>query len=480
MKFHTSYLKITTLLIIICLVNNACKKLVEIPDNPANRVADALVFTDSANVMSAMAGVYNGIGASSGNPSFLSGAMTAATGLSSDELNTTQGWDEGAVQLQNNNILADNYTVSDLWNGAYGTEKLYIVNACLQGINGSTGISASLKKQLLAELKMVRALYYFTLVNLYGGVPLVTSIDYKLTRTLPRASVDQVYAQIFSDLLDAERDISIDYPSSGRARPNTYVVKALLAKVYLYRKEWRKAADLATEVIGSGHYSLVPIDNIFLTGSNEAIWQLPAISLITSQTAEARAFLAYPYAPGQLPSYQVTDALLNAFEIGDPRKEKWLNLTRIQTGATTFEDIYAPYKYKNWDTKASTIEDYMMLRMGEQYLIRAEALAQLNLVGDAVDDINELRERARGTTTALPAYSRTISKADCLEAVAKERRIELMCEWGNRWFDLKRTGEAVTVLTTLKPDFEDNDLLYPIPRTQIQLNPFLIQNLGYK
>jgi hypothetical protein len=479
-NFQTHYIKLAITLLIICGFSSACKKLIVIPENPPNQIPESAVFADSTDVMSAMAGVYNGFGAASGVTSFLSGQITEITGLSGDELSATQAYDQATIDLENNNMKADNNYPLQLWSGAYGTANLYQVNACLVGINASTGISPALKKQLIAELKVVRALYYFNLVNLFGGVPIVVSTNYTATAKLPRATVEQIYAQVIADLTDAQSNISPDYPSAGKARPNLLTVKALFAKVYLYRGQWQKAADMASDVISSGNYTLeTDLNNVFLTGSSEAIWQLPANGIFQEQTPEARDFLPYPYSPGSTPNYQVTDFLRNAFEANDPRKGQWINVTQVQTGATTFDNLYYPYKYKDWDNTAATKEDYMVLRLGEQYLIRAEALAELGNIGGAVVDLNTIRTRARGATTALPAYQPTISQADCLAAVMHERQVELFCEWGNRWFDLKRSATINTVLGSEKPGWKATDALYPIPRAQIQLNPSLTQNPGY-
>jgi hypothetical protein len=115
-----------------------------------------------------------------------------------------------------------------------------------------------------------------------------------------------------------------------------------------------------------------------------------------------------------------------------------------------------------------------VLRLAELFLIRAEANAQLNNVSNAVDDLNVLRTRA-----GLDLLPNSLSQQDCLNAVYQERRVELFAEWGHRWFDLKRTGQADAVLGTMKPAWKSSAVLYPIPFGEIQLNPLLTQNAGY-
>ncbi len=115
----------------------------------------------------------------------------------------------------------------------------------------------------------------------------------------------------------------------------------------------------------------------------------------------------------------------------------------------------------------------MVFRLAEQYLIHAEAAAQLGNLGTAIADLNTVRARAGlGATTAT-------GQADVLAAIMHERQVELFCEWGNRWFDLNRTGTAGTVLNAEKGGFQSYMALYPVPLTQIQANPLLRQNQGY-
>ncbi len=123
-------------------------------------------------------------------------------------------------------------------------------------------------------------------------------------------------------------------------------------------------------------------------------------------------------------------------------------------------------------------EFYTPLRLAEQYLIRAEAAANgAAALTSAIDDLNTIRFRAG--LTDLPD---NLSQQDVLAAIEKERRLELFIEWGHRWFDLKRTGKAVPVLSQMsakQPWAGDYQLLYPIPITEITNNRNLAPNPGY-
>jgi hypothetical protein len=160
--------------------------------------------------------------------------------------------------------------------------------------------------------------------------------------------------------------------------------------------------------------------------------------------------------------------LLSAFETGDQRKVAWTKTVTISGVPYTY-----PYKYKIGNNATSITENNILLRFSEQYLIWAEARAQLGNLSGAINDLNIIRTRAGLANT--PA----VSQADILKAIQVERRVELFTELGFRWFDLKRWGIAAQVLAPLKPDWQETDLLYPIPLSQIDYNPFLTQNPGY-
>jgi len=443
----------------------SCKKLIEMPGNPPNKIQEALQFSDSSSTMAAVAGVYSYPSNGGGSFTFNDGYLSWTTGLSSDELSTSSST-LTTVEFFNYSLTGINATVTSLWTDPY--KGLYPVNAVLNEVSQSSTLSASFKKQIVAEMKVVRAVYYFNLVNLFGPVPVVTTTDYNISNSQPRLSVDSVYAQIVRDLTDAQQDLPATYPSAGRARPNLYTVLAFLAKVHLYRGEWQAAYDAANTVIGSNVYSLeTDLNKVFLDGSKEAIWQLPATTG-TQITREASNFIT---ASGTVPVYALTPYLVNAFESGDQRFQKWVG-TSVITGSP---NIYYPYKYQKILSSDTRLEDFMIFRLAEQYLIRAEAAAHLNNNTGALADINTVRARAGlGASTADPS-----SQSDVLNAVMHERQVEFFTEWGNRWFDLKRTGTANAVLGTEKTGWQPNAALYPIPDAQILLNSNLSQNTGY-
>lgn len=467
MVMKTLYRISLILLLFASLLAAGCKKLIEIPANPPDQIPESQVFSDSADIVSALVGIYSNFKVTAYSATFGSGAIGICTGMSGDELRSTSSADAGAVELMTNAITLDNNSVASLWKDAY--TNIYQMNVCLKGIGGTKAISDSLRRQLLAEIKVVRAFYYFNMVNLYGRLPIITGVDYKTNATISRSSVDSVYGLIKTDLAEARAVLRPSYPSAGHMRPNLYTAEALSAKVFLYRQQWDSAVLMAKDIISSGVYSLETDPNrVFLDGSSEAIWQLPANGSYY-MTSEANSIL--PPWTGAKPGYILTPFQLNAFETGDLRQTDWVSAITIGGASYSY-----PFKYKQKTVTGPNTEDYMIFRLGEQYLILAEALAKKGQLSEALDNVNVVRARA-----SLPGSTADVTSSTAvLAAIMHERQTELFCEWGNRWYDLKRTGTIDAILGAEKPNiWQPFAALYPIPRVEIQNNYRLAQNDGY-
>jgi hypothetical protein len=365
-----------------------------------------------------------------------------------------------------NSLKATNSTVlNSFWSEGY--KYIYYANNLLQGIGNSANLLDSTKSQLDGEAKFIRAFCYFYLVNLFGDVPLILTTAYQSNSTAYRTSKIEVYKQIVTDLRDAQRELKDDYSISNneRTRPNKWAATALLARVFLFTGDWTNAEVEATSVINnSSTYSLLTdINESFLKNSQEAIWQLMPV-IANQNTSEGVNFILTS-TPN---SVAISNSLLGAFEPGDIRKSNWID--SITTSGQTY---YYPFKYKV--KTASELTEYsMVLRLAEQYLIRAEARAQLNKISEAQVDLNIIRNRAN-----LPNTSAS-DKASLLLAIEHERQVELFSEWGHRWFDLKRLNRADAVLLVIKgSNWQSTDTLYPIPQMEISNDPNLTQNLGY-
>lgn len=447
----------------------SCKKFVDV-NAPETKIVAATVFIDNATATSAMVGVYSQMMFSSNT--LFNGSMSAYGGMSSDELIRTSN-SGNETPISTNSIPTNNAPISALWSIGYNT--IYQTNAVIEGLEKSTAVTAGVKSQLVGEAKFVRALTYYYLSQLFGEVPLILTINYEANRIMPRTSVSKIYEQIIADLNEAKLMLPTMYvtnPSypTDRTRPNKWTATALLARVYLYRKEWANAEAQSTEVISAGTYSLITnLAQVFLKGSNEAIWQLQAVSQFVN-TGDGNIFNPPPI-PGFAPTYALTSSLYNSFEVTDQRPANWLK--KAVVGVNTY---YYPYKYKVGSGGAPYSEYNVVLRLAEQYLIRAEARAQLNTnLSGAKSDLNMTRNRAGLLGTIA------ITQSEILAAIEQERRLEFIGEWGHRWFDLKRNNRANDVLSPIKvTNWQATDTLYPIPQVEILRNPYLSQNDGYQ
>lgn len=458
MKVHYRLIGVLTL----CFCLAGCREFVDI-DLPNSMIVDKAVFADDQTAISAIKGMYY----SMDNNNFASGniySVTAIGGLVADELIPHNIVAIDDFEFYENEITISNSGNASIWSSAYNT--IYMANAILEGLEVSDGVTGELKKQLQGEALFVRAFSLFYLVNLYGDVPLVLTTDYRKNALLPREAKTEVYTQIITDLEEARELLSIEYVDSDRTRPNHYTATALLARVYLYLEEWQKAETMAGEVIdATGTYELLQdLDHVFLVNSREALWQI--MPDVGGNTNEGNLFIIQATPP----RVALTEQLLSDFSPEDQRTQHWVSFFEDENGLR----YYYPYKYKIKTSTNEPIEYSMVLRYGEQFLLRAEARVQQDKLGEAIADLDKIRERA-----AIPLIADVqpgIGKTALLDTILQERRREFFTEWGHRWLDLKRTHTADAILGTLKPTWQATDVLFPIPENEMIRNPNLKPN----
>lgn len=467
MKINKKYNLTFTYLLCLGILFQSCKKFLNI-DPPISSIEQDLVFQNNPQATSAVVGMYSSMNSNG----FASGTTTSVTfyaGMSSDDLigyNTI-------LPFYENHLVAELPEINALYNDFYRT--IYKANVILEGLDASSSLSPPVKAQLQGETYFIRSFANFYLVNLFGPIPLPLTSDYRTTESLPRSSVEAVYAQILSDLKKAESLLVDAYPGTGRSRPNKAVAQALLARVYLYKQDWINAETYSSLVIDKTvDYNLVDMDAVFLTNSREAIWQLiPPTGNTNSQDGSA---LIPGLSSAPTKASLTPDLVLNGFETGDKRSTTWIKSYTI--GSSVY---YYPYKYKGI-TVTGISESTTLFRLAEQYLIRAEARINREDLINGIKDLNKVRQRTLPNgvnVNNIPPLLTTLTKSDAQFALEKERRRELFSEWGHRWFDLKRTGRADVVLSVIKPLWQAEYKLYPIPSDELNRNKNIRQNDGY-
>lgn len=463
---NINFVRCILLLLIGSQLLSSCKKFLEI-DPPKTSLVNETIFNNDAQATAALTSIYATMAASS----YASGSSSVSFfgGLSSDELIGYGTY----LPVYENQLYPEFTTYASLYSGPY--KSIYTANSVLDGLNISSGISPGTKAQLEGEALFVRAFAYFNLVNLFGGVPLHLTADYRITSKAARSSVADTYVQIITDLKIAEVLLTDAYPTTERVRPNKSAVQALLARTYLYLGDWENAEKYASLVIGkTTTYSLVKLDGVFLANSQEAILQL--MPLPSRNTQDGDAFIPANLSAAPTQASLSSSFALNTFEPGDKRKDTWVKSYTTSTGT-----YYYPFKYRVRSAVTTVSEYSMVLRLAELHLIRAEARINRENISNGIADLNLVRQRplAGVNSNPLPSLPTNLSKENALLAVEKERRIELFSEWGHRWFDLKRTGRASAVLKPIKLLWQETDVLYPIPDAEVSRNTNIRQNDGY-
>jgi len=472
--YRTRYTAYILSLLLIGNLLGGCKKLIEV-DLPIDKNTSETVFSNTSTAVAAMNGIYAAMSAPEDVFTDAYG-LSIRTGLRADELIPVNPSDYPDYT----NAATGNNSAWSMWERTY-RDHIYRVNSLLEGVEKSATLPDDIKLILIGEAKFTRAWLYFYLVNLYGDVPLVLTTDLKANSVISRTDKQLVYEQILKDLKDAQNGLKNEFldkdlvnSTPERIRPNKAAATALLARVYLYLGKWQEAETEAAKIINDANYELLAdVNQVFLKNSKEAIWQLQPNPLNPdgANTPDGRS-LINPYQGN--PYFYISPLLLNAFEPNDTRRISWI--TESPSG------LIIPYKYKEGWGIMEQKEYTMVLRLAEQYLIRAEARAHLNnLTGNnsAASDLKSIRSRA-----GLPVTSAASQEA-LLTAIAKERQTELFLEWGDRWLDLRRKGQLDAVMSVVAQQkgttWASYKALLPIPYNEFMFNPALRghQNPGY-
>ena len=445
------------------LVLTSCEEFVEV-DLPSDQLYAQGVFEEPSTAQAAMVEIYSKI-RNNGLFTGVSEGVPFSLANYTDEMEFYGANNLGTFAFYNNSLTGANSDVKTIWDSSYN--QIYGVNAIIEGVSRSNGLNEELKKQLTGEALFVRSLLHFSLANIFGGIPYVKSTDYEINKNLSRTEVALVYSLAKADLEQALELLPDAYVNSTRTRPNLSTANALLARICLYAGNWDEASNAASAVLNQtelyGEES--DLSQLFINSSPTTIWQLSPPNN-SSNTLEGSTYI---FTSGPPPLSAVSSSLLAAFEPNDLRKSEWLKA--VTDGASTW---YHPYKYKEDVNSSSVSECSIVFRTAELYLIRAESRARSGNLTSAQEDLNHIRSLA-----GLNATTATSEEA-LLEAILKERRVELFTEFGHRFFDLKRYGLLDNVLSAVKPGWNSTDVLFPIPEMELSLNPNLEpQNAGY-
>lgn len=459
---------------------------------------------------------------------------------SDDALKGGQNIADGAdaYDIDNFKVNANNSIVLNYYRAKY--QGIIRCNLALQKVSEyepDETLSEERKNCLLGEAHFLRGFYYFQLVRLFGGVPLVEDVlDSSDRWQQPRATADEVYAAIIEDFKAAESMLyeKNEYAAEDLGRATKGAATAMLCKVYLYMHDYDNAYTWGKKFVDdyyrTGKYSLCPVfaDNFTLAGENgpESLFEIQYMEDPTSDYGEGNGFTRGTFttiltrprmsALGSATGWgwnHPTQNLYDEFEAGDSRREAAIGVPDA-VSAQEIEVMYlgSPYYnnkicYSEGGTFPSLGHDsrspfnYRLLRASDALLLYAEAALESGKdLNGAKWALEEVRARARANATeanalpAFPGYNGYRDNAEDLrKALRHERRVELAME-GHRWFDLVRWGIAYDVMDKDNGSYGRNENeearaemasfiegkheLFPIPAEERALNP-MDQNPGY-
>ncbi|MBA2250688.1 MAG: RagB/SusD family nutrient uptake outer membrane protein [Chitinophagaceae bacterium] len=501
---------IKTILFILALpvVITSCKRDF-LAIQPQGQLTETAVAKDPNIAKKLVTGVYNQL-YQGGFGNDIHGIIYCfATDVASDDANKGSTKDDQAPEgvgfdSFTTALNSNNFYVNRLWNGHY--QGISTANQALVALDKSTFDHVT-KRTLIGEVKFLRAYLYFNLVRLFGGVPLVLRVpngvaDANDPAFQTRASKDSVYAAIISDLQYGVDSLPLKGdPGTQVGRATKGAAESLLAKVYLYLKNYQKAYDLTHDVIVSGKYSLISdyslnFRNKAFDNNQESVFEIQAGEDANCDAAIPFYVVAQGPRVGGIGGWAdlgfglntPTQNLVNAYEAGDKRLASTVIIIRPDS-TVLWDGFVIParnrvqnsfYNYKAYygrlvdDFCVSGNTDHLpknvhIVRYAEVLLINAEAAIQVGHAGDAVTDMGLVRSRAGLTATAVTQLS-----------IWKERRVELAMEQ-DRFFDIVRQGRAGQILRPLGKAFVDGkNEVFPIPQPQIELSGGkLTQNPGY-
>ena len=453
----------------IVLFSNACTKVLN--QQSVVDVDETLAITDKKGASVAVVGLYNELQ----NGSYYGRNFQICSDVSADIAQSVGTWDFYR-EMDTYQVTSGNTEVGNFWYRAY--RAINQANNVIAKIPALTDATETDKNLYMGQAYFVRALAYFDLNRLFGGVPgvvgtmgvpivLTPSTQIDETSFPSRPTLQAGYDQVESDLLKS-LDLLPETYGDNRSQAIKGTARALLSRYYLYVNKPDQTLKYADLVINDSKYVLqTTFSNIFDNKlTSESVFEL---NFNSSDQSGIRNWY-FPSAGGGRGDIAAHLGYYNEAK-ADPKDTRGKLF-----GYDNTSNIYYLTKYKI----AGNIDNIHVIRISEIYLNRAEAKAKLNDLTGALADLNKIHQRA-----GCDAMSVT-GQANILAAILQERKLEF-AEEGHRFFDLVRTGQAMTKLTALDRKNGPNVAIssagrqvFPIPSFEINANKNIVQNEAYK
>ena len=452
-------------LLMACTLATSCENMLDIDPPPDSMTSDQM-YSSAETIEVAANGLYT--------HNFLNNftffqVIELNLGLTSDELRS-RNRNAGEYEEANYGPLSGWF--SNHWRFPY--QSIFQANDFIDHVEGTDLLDEKKRDAFLGQARYFRAYAYFMLVNAFGDVPLVLSTEVNESSRLPKSPKAEIDKLIIEDLEKAEQELK--GWESPKTRVTCEAIQALLSRVYLYNEQWEKAKNKANELIHAVHggtgskFQLEDVNRVFKSSSKESILHINMEGYVGPGTYVGYTRIGQLMIDGW---YYASQGLVNELQ-KDPNdlRNTWIKPHKSSN------KIYCFYKYKNRNTPKSPAdhEFLVLLRLAEQYLIRAEANVHLGKLDAALNDINIIRDRA-----GVEPIESGKTADELLLIIENERRKEFFGECGHRWYDLNRThrADAVYGATDYKKGWKSYKAVLPIPDDEIARNPALTQNEGY-
>lgn len=480
--------KIFSIILFMAIITGCRKNFLELETLDQASVNNSFKTSDDAN--RAVLGIYDITQQNLSDFAVLTERTTdnaisqAAIGMAS-----AQGDIREIIQYK---YTGENGYMRNMWNNYY--KGIAASNQLIERIENIAFGNPAIKAQYIGEAKFLRAYFYFNLVRFFGGVPvsLKEIKDPAAAFDLKRSTEAEVYEVISQDLIDAAATLPLAQTGNNTGRITQGAAKALLAKVYLTNKKPNLALSLLRQLTAAPYtYKLMPsYPEVFSTENNaESIFEIQYLSGLTTNEGNSLATFfftndatigkdfygaAYVGSPGGGILLGTND-LNNSFLPVDAR-QKFTLVDYFSKAENQTVHIVRKY-YKLPATGLGNADDnVIVLRYADVLLMLAEAINETNTgpTPEAYDAVDKVRLRAKA-----PVLSRTMNYNLFKAGLLDERRWEFAFEF-HRWFDLKRFSKLVEVLKAKGYPIQSFNVLFPIPKGQVDINPLNVpQNPGY-
>jgi hypothetical protein len=507
--------KVVAGLMMMLPLAGALQGCTDLDESPTSTISPDTYYRTEQEIRGALAGAYSNLRIAQENYFNISQVSTDETVVPT---RGTDWFDNGKwLELHRQTWSASSAITLDDVNGAY--------NGMFTGVARANIVLNALKPNSIpdqaaveAELHALRAFYYYMLLDTFGNVPIVEDIELKPRANNTRA---EVFAFVESELLAARPALPATRDAANQGRLTQGAVDAILASLYLNAEvfggtvtptglqkgpaKWAEAVAASDRILNSGNYALATDWRSIFAPNNDqsreiifSVRNTAAPDLGLTMINRAAHYNSY-VSPGGWNGFSTLADTYNAFDAADQRRSIFLAGPQVslETGAPIndragnrlvfvpeIRDVTAAaenegirvvkFPFDPAHAAQHMGNDYPIFRLGEIYLIKAEALNELGRTAEAIPLVNTLRARVFNPPKPLPA---TFTQATFRTQMLRERLFELNNE-GKRRQDMIRMG-VFTSPFQYKEQREPYRILFPIPTTQLQTNPLLVQNPGY-